>query len=112
MDQQQKRRDYVAGAAKSRGLAQERRDAQVAEVAGKQAQLKHEAQERREKKPKTSVINECAAAPGRLRKPPRICPSAPLLVACDGSGGPLLSLVMPISRLCGIGAWTRIEAPF
>jgi hypothetical protein len=52
MDQQQKRRDHVAGVAKSRGLAQERRDAQVAEIAGKQAQLKHEAQERREKKPK------------------------------------------------------------
>jgi hypothetical protein len=52
MDQQQKRKDHIANAAKSRSMAQERRAEQTAEIAGKQAQLKHEAQERREKKPK------------------------------------------------------------
>jgi hypothetical protein len=58
MDQQQTHKDHVASAAKSRGLAQERRAVQAAEIAGKQAQLKHEAQERREKKAQTSVTNE------------------------------------------------------
>ena len=52
MDQQQTQRDRVANAAKSRSTAQERRAAQTADIAGKQAQLKHEAQQRREKKPK------------------------------------------------------------
>ncbi|MGA8365308.1 MAG: hypothetical protein WB709_12425 [Solirubrobacteraceae bacterium] len=52
MDQQQARKDRIANAAKSRNTAQERRAAHTADIAGKQAQLKHEAQERREKKPK------------------------------------------------------------
>lgn len=52
MEQQQKRNDHIANAAKSRSIAQERRAEHTAEIAGKQAQLKHEAQERREKKPK------------------------------------------------------------
>jgi hypothetical protein len=52
MDQQQKRRDHVANAAKSRSKTQERQAERTAEIAGKQAQLKHEAQERREQKPK------------------------------------------------------------
>jgi hypothetical protein len=47
---QQRRKDQVANAAKTRGLAQERQAERTAEIAGKQAQLKHEAQERREKK--------------------------------------------------------------
>lgn len=50
MDQQQERRDHIAKATKSRSLAQERRAVQTAEIADKQAQLKHEAQQRREKK--------------------------------------------------------------
>jgi hypothetical protein len=50
MDQQQERKDHIAEAAKSRSLAQERRALQTAEIAGKQAQLKHEAQKRREQK--------------------------------------------------------------
>ncbi len=53
MDQPQKGTDHIAAAAKSRILAQERRAAQTAEIAGKQAQLKHEAQERREQKSKS-----------------------------------------------------------
>jgi hypothetical protein len=52
MDQHQTRKDRMANAAKSRNTAQERRAAHTADIAGKQAQLKHEAQERREKKPK------------------------------------------------------------
>jgi hypothetical protein len=48
--QQQERKDHIANAAKSRSLAQERRAVQTAEIAGKQAQLKREAQERREQK--------------------------------------------------------------
>jgi hypothetical protein len=52
MDQQQKRQDHIASAAKSRSMAQERRAEQTAVIAGRQAQLKHEAQERREKKSK------------------------------------------------------------
>ena len=51
MDQQQTRKDHIANAAKSRSVAQERQAERTAEIAGKQAQLKHEAQERREKKP-------------------------------------------------------------
>ena len=50
MDQQQMRRDHLAKAAKSRSLAQERQAERVAEIAGKQAQLKREAQERHEEK--------------------------------------------------------------
>jgi hypothetical protein len=52
MDQQQKRQDHIASAAKSRSMAQERRAEQTAEIAGRQALLKQEAKERREKKPK------------------------------------------------------------
>ncbi len=52
MDQQQTRNDRMANAAKSRISAQERRDAHTADIAGKQAQLKHEAWQRREQKPK------------------------------------------------------------
>jgi hypothetical protein len=50
MDQQQKRDEHIANAAKARSLAQERQAERTAEIAGKQAQLKHEAQQRREKK--------------------------------------------------------------
>lgn len=50
VDQQQMRRDHLAEAAKSRSLARERQAERAAEIAGKQAQLKREAQERREKK--------------------------------------------------------------
>jgi hypothetical protein len=50
MDQQQKRQDHIDTAAKARSMAQERRAVQTAEIAGKQAQLKQEAQERREQK--------------------------------------------------------------
>ncbi len=53
MDQQQERRDHLAHAAKSRSIAQARAAERTAEIAGKQAQLKHEAQERREQKPKS-----------------------------------------------------------
>jgi hypothetical protein len=52
MDQQQTRKDHVANAAKSRNLAQERQAERTAEIAGKQAQLKREAQKRREKQSK------------------------------------------------------------
>jgi hypothetical protein len=52
MDQQQTRKEHLATAAKSRSMAQERQAERTAEIAGKQAQLKHEAQERREKKPR------------------------------------------------------------
>lgn len=47
-----KREDHIASAAKSRSMAQERQAERTAEIAGKQAQLKLEAQERREKKAK------------------------------------------------------------
>lgn len=50
MDQPQERKDHLANAAKSHSLAQERRALQTAEIAGKQAQLKREAQERHEQK--------------------------------------------------------------
>jgi hypothetical protein len=50
MDQQRMRRDHLAKAAKSRSLAQERQAERTAEIAGRQAQLKRDAQERREKK--------------------------------------------------------------
>jgi hypothetical protein len=52
MDQQQQRKEHIAKAAKSRSVAQARQAERTAEIAGKQAQLKHEAQERRKKKPK------------------------------------------------------------
>jgi hypothetical protein len=53
LDLQQKRKDHLANAAKSRRLAQERQAERTAEIDGKQAQLKREARERREKlKPK------------------------------------------------------------
>jgi hypothetical protein len=52
MDEQQQRKDHVAKAAKSRSLAQERQAERTAEIAGSQARLKREAQERREQKPK------------------------------------------------------------
>jgi hypothetical protein len=52
MDQDQTRKDRIANAAKSRSSAQQRRAEHTADIAGKQAQLKHEAQQRREKKPK------------------------------------------------------------
>jgi hypothetical protein len=52
MDQQQTRKDHIANAAKSRSMAQERQAERTAEIAGKQAQLKHDAQARREKKSK------------------------------------------------------------
>ena len=48
MDPQQERKDRVANAAKSRSRAQQRQAERTAEIAGKQAQLKHEAQQRRE----------------------------------------------------------------
>jgi len=50
MDHQQERKAHTAAAAKSRKLAEERQAERAAEIAGKQAQLKREAQERREKK--------------------------------------------------------------
>jgi hypothetical protein len=50
MDQRPVRRDHLAKAAKSRSLAQERQAERAAEIAGKQAQLKREAEERREEK--------------------------------------------------------------
>ena len=49
-DQQQTRNEHIADAAKSRSLAQQRQAERTAEIAGKQAQLKHEAQQRREQK--------------------------------------------------------------
>ena len=50
MDSQQERKDRFASAAKSRSIAQQRQVERTAEIAGKQAQLKHEAQERRERR--------------------------------------------------------------
>jgi hypothetical protein len=50
MDQQQLRKDHLANAAKSRSMAQARQAERAAEIAGKQVQLKREAQQRREKK--------------------------------------------------------------
>jgi plasmid stability protein len=52
MDEQAKRQDHIDTAAKARSMAQERRAVQTAEIAGKQAQLKQEAQARREQKAK------------------------------------------------------------
>jgi hypothetical protein len=52
MDQQQQRKEHIANAAKSRSKAQTRAAEHTAEIAGKQAQLKHEAQERRERRKK------------------------------------------------------------
>jgi plasmid stability protein len=52
MDEQAKRQDHIDTAAKARSMAQERRAVQTAEIAGKQAQLKQEAQARREQKSK------------------------------------------------------------
>ena len=53
MDPQQTRNERVANAAaKSRSITQQRQAERTAEIAGKQAQLKHEAQQRREKQPK------------------------------------------------------------
>lgn len=54
MDKKQVRRDRLANAAKSRSMAQERQAERAAEIAGKQARLKREAQERREKKLKAN----------------------------------------------------------
>ena len=50
MDKQQERKDHLAKGAKARSMAQERRDERATEIAGKQAQLKREAQERRQDK--------------------------------------------------------------
>jgi hypothetical protein len=50
MDQQQLRKDRLANAAKSRSVAHARQAERTAEIAGKQAQLKREAQQRREQK--------------------------------------------------------------
>ena len=50
MDQRQTRKDHLANAAKSRSMAKERQAERAAEIAGKQAELKREAQERREQK--------------------------------------------------------------
>lgn len=50
MDEKQQRRDHIAKGAKSRSMAQERQAERTAEIAGKQAQLKREAQERRRQK--------------------------------------------------------------
>lgn len=50
MDEQQMRNDQLASAAKSRSSAKERQAERTAEIAGKQAQLKREARERRERK--------------------------------------------------------------
>ena len=52
MDQQQTRTDHVANAAKSRRTAQERQAKRTEEIAGKQAQLKRDAQQRRDQKTK------------------------------------------------------------
>jgi hypothetical protein len=50
MDKQPVRKDRLANAVRTRSLAQDRQAERAAEIAGKQAQLKREAQERREKK--------------------------------------------------------------
>jgi hypothetical protein len=65
MDEQQERKDHIAKAAKSRSLAQGRQAERTAEIAGKQAQLKREAEERREQK------QQVTRAP-----PPRVCPTS------------------------------------
>jgi hypothetical protein len=52
MDQQQAHKDRLAAATKSRSVAHARQADRTAEIAGKQAQLKREAQERRERKSK------------------------------------------------------------
>ena len=48
MDQGQTHRDRMVIAARSRSIAQARRDEHTADIAGKQARLKQEAQHRRE----------------------------------------------------------------
>ncbi len=48
----QARKDQIAEAAKSRTMAQKRRDERTAEIAGQQARLKHEAEQRREQNSK------------------------------------------------------------
>ena len=52
MEQRPKQEAHLANAAKARSTAQERNAERVAEIAGKQAQLKREAQERRERRDK------------------------------------------------------------
>ncbi|HEY5344693.1 MAG TPA: hypothetical protein VIJ66_13685 [Solirubrobacteraceae bacterium] len=52
MDEQQTSKDRLANAARARSVAQERQAERTAEIAGKQAQLKQEAQARREQQPK------------------------------------------------------------
>jgi hypothetical protein len=52
MDQEQMRKEHLVNAAKSRSLSQARQAERTAEIAGKQAELKREAQERREQKSK------------------------------------------------------------
>jgi hypothetical protein len=52
MDQQQARKDRLAAANQSRSSAKERQAERTAEIAGKQARLKQEAQKRREQKSK------------------------------------------------------------
>jgi hypothetical protein len=49
MEQQRKNDARLADAAKARSAAQERNAERVAQIAGKQAQLKREAQARRER---------------------------------------------------------------
>jgi hypothetical protein len=52
MYKDQERKDQIAQAAKSRSMAQERHAERATEIAGKQAQLKREAAQRREQKAK------------------------------------------------------------
>jgi hypothetical protein len=54
MDQGQDRKRRIAEGVKSRSIAQERQAQRTAEIAGKQAQLKLEAQQRQEQKAKPS----------------------------------------------------------
>jgi len=54
MDQGQDRKRRIAEGVKSRSIAQERQAQRTAEIAGKQAQLKREAQQRQEQKSKPS----------------------------------------------------------
>lgn len=48
MDREEHRNEQLAKVAKSRSVAQQRQAERAAEIAGKQARLKQEAQERRE----------------------------------------------------------------
>jgi hypothetical protein len=93
MDQQQTRKDHLANAAKSRSMAKERQAERAAEIAGKQAQLKREAQERREQKLKPRRRTKSDAVPGRLRNSPR------LALRRSGLGGAASHLVG--LALCG-----------